>query len=72
MTSMQQPGGVMQAKKPAPARINEADIMSAHDTLQLMLIEYGDVHIETLKQLLRLTRVAEQEYSRICVRRLCN
>jgi len=46
--------------------------MAAHDILQLMLIEYGDVHIETLGQLLKLTRSAEQEYSRICVRRLCN
>jgi len=61
----------MQAEQPVKLRIQETDILSARDTLQLMLIEYGDVHIETLGQLLRLTRTAEQEYSRICIRRLC-
>jgi hypothetical protein len=49
----------------------EQDFMKARDTLQLMLMEYGDVHIETLGQLLRLTQTAEIEYSRICVMRLC-
>ena len=61
----------MQPEKTATVRVSEADLMAARDTLQLMLIEYGDVHIETLGQLLRLTRSAEQEFSRICVRRLC-
>jgi hypothetical protein len=62
----------MQPEKPAKVPVSEADLMAAHDALQLMLIEYGDVHIETLGQLLRLTRSAEEEYSRICIRRLCS
>jgi hypothetical protein len=52
--------------------VSETDVLAARDLLQLMLIEYGNVHIETLGQLLRLTQTAELEYSRICVRRLCN
>jgi hypothetical protein len=48
----------------------DQDILDAHDILHLMLIEFGDVHIETLGQLLRLTYSAEKEFSRICVRRL--
>lgn len=49
----------------------EEDILNAHDILQLMLIEYGDVHIKTLGQLLQLTRSAEQHYTRICILRVC-
>ncbi len=62
----------MQTEQPSSAVNSDSDILLARDTLQLMLIEYGQIHIETLGQLLRLTRVAEQEYSRICVRRFCN
>jgi hypothetical protein len=50
----------------------KTDVLAARDTLHLMLIEYGDVHIETLGQLLRLTQTAEQVYSRICIRRMCS
>lgn len=52
--------------------IEDTDILNARDILQLMLLEYGNVHIENLGQLLRLTRAAEEEYSRICIRRQCN
>lgn len=50
---------------------HEKDVLNARDILHLLLIEFGDIHIETLGQLLRLTHSAELEYSRICVRRLC-
>ena len=46
------------------------DIMHARDCLHLMLLEFGDVHIETLGQLLRMTNTAEQEFSHICSQRL--
>jgi len=59
----------MQADSTAAARVSEADLLKVHDTLQLMLLEYGNVHIKTLGQLLRITRNAEDEYSRICIRR---
>jgi len=42
---------------------------SARDCLQLMLIEYGDVRIETLGQLLKLTNCAEWQFSHLCHRR---
>jgi hypothetical protein len=38
--------------------------------MHLMLLEFGDVHIETLGQLLKLTNTAEREYSHICCQRL--
>ena len=47
------------------------DIMEARDCIQLMLLEYGNVHIETLGQLLKLTNTAEREYEYICTRRCC-
>jgi len=46
------------------------NLAEAKDCLDLMLIEFGDVHIETLGQLLKLTNTAEREYSYICCRRL--
>jgi hypothetical protein len=49
-----------------------SDILNARDSLELMLIEYGNVHIETLGQLLLLTRTVEIEYSHICAHRLCH
>ena len=64
-------GGIMQTQDSVSPGGHDLDIQSARDALQLMLIEYGEVHIETLGQLLRITRVAEEEYSRICVRRFC-
>jgi hypothetical protein len=42
----------------------------ASDCLHLMLLEFGDVQIETLGQLLKLTNTAEREYMHICSRRL--
>jgi len=63
------PGGIMEAKDIHTTQ--EQDILNARDTLHLLLLEFGDIHIETLGQLLRLTHSAEQEYSRICVKRVC-
>lgn len=48
------------------------EILSARGILQLMLSEYGAVHIETLGQLLRLTRSVEQKYTRLRIQRLCS
>jgi hypothetical protein len=46
------------------------NLTEAKDCLHLMLLEFGDVHIETLGQLLKLTNTAEREYMHICCRRL--
>lgn len=47
-----------------------ATVMDARDCLQLLLIEFGDTHIDTLAQLFDLTTLAEIEFSHICARRL--
>lgn len=52
-------------------KIIPADIMDARDSLQLLVIEFGDTHIDTLAQLIDLTTLAEIEFSHICARRLC-
>jgi len=46
------------------------NLAEARDCMHLMLLEFGDVHIETLGQLLKLTNTAEREYSHICCQRL--
>ena len=46
------------------------NLAEAKDCLHLMLLEFGDVHIETLGQLLKLTNTAEREYLHICCQRL--
>lgn len=61
----------MNDKKTAAVQVASNDILNARDSLELMLIEYGNVHIETLGQLLSLTRAVEIEYSHICAHRLC-
>lgn len=61
----------MADKKSATTQVVTSDILNARDSLELMLIEYGNVHIETLGQLLSLTRTVEIEYSHICAHRLC-
>jgi hypothetical protein len=61
----------MTDKKPLIARVLDGDILNARNSLELMLLEYGNVHIETLGQLLSLTRAVEIEYSHICAHRLC-
>ena len=45
------------------------DLMEVHDCMDVMLREFGEVHIETLCQLLRMTNLAEYEYAHICCRR---
>jgi hypothetical protein len=61
----------MADKNTATIQVGLHDILNARDSLELMLIEYGNVHIETLGQLLSLTRAVEIEYSHICAHRLC-
>ena len=60
----------MQINKEPDSTGQSVDIMHARDCLHLMLLEFGDVHIETFGQLLRMTNSAEQEFSHICSRRL--
>ena len=62
----------MADKNTANVPVASNDILNARDSLELMLIEYGNVHIETLGQLLSLTRAVEIEYSHICAHRLCH
>ena len=40
------------------------------DGLQLLIIEYGDTHIDTLVQLLHLTSSVEVEFYHLCAQRL--
>jgi hypothetical protein len=47
-----------------------ADILEARDCLHLLIMEYGDTHIDTLAQLLHLTSSVEIEFHQICARRL--
>jgi hypothetical protein len=68
-----QAGGLatMQENDTDKETINPATIMDARDCLQLLVIEFGDTHIDTLAQLIDLTKLAEIEFSHICARRLC-
>ena len=50
---------------------NPESPLDARDCLQLLIIEYGDTHIDTLAQLLHLTSSVEVEFSHICAQRLC-
>ena len=50
---------------------NPASPLEARDCLQLLIIEYGDTHIDTLAQLLHLTSSVEIEFSHIWAQRLC-
>jgi hypothetical protein len=51
-------------------RPDPEEILAARDCLQLLIIEYGDTHIDTLVQLLHLTSSVEVEFSHICAQRL--
>ncbi|MEZ5541863.1 MAG: hypothetical protein R3F42_07455 [Pseudomonadota bacterium] len=62
----------MADKKRATVQVATNDILNARNSLELMVLEYGNVHIETLGQLLSLTRTVEIEYSHLCAHRLCN
>ena len=48
------------------------DVLDARDCLQLLLIEYGEIHIDTLAQLFDLTSHVEHEFPRICAQRHCS
>jgi len=41
----------------------------ARDSLQCLIIMYGETHIDTLAQLLNLTAYAESRYSHLSIRR---
>ena len=44
--------------------------LDARDCLQLLIIEYGDTHIDTLAQLLHLTSSVEVEFYHVRAQRL--
>jgi hypothetical protein len=62
-------GGRMQAKKQAKLLEVSMDLEEVHDCMDVMLLEFGEVHIETLCQLLRMTNLAEYEFAHICCKR---
>ena len=41
------------------------------DSVQCLIVIYGEEHIDTLAQLLSLTAYAETEYSHLCVLKHC-
>ena len=55
-----------QMPKPDPE-----DVKNVRDCLQLLILEYGDTHIDTLAQLLHLTSSVEIEFSHLCAHRIC-
>ena len=46
------------------------ELLAARDCLQLLILEYGETHIDNLAQLLHLTSSVEVEFSHICAQRL--
>lgn len=58
-------------KKKFPKPDHPEDVMDAKDCLQLLILEYGDTHIDTLAQLLHLTSSVEVEFSHLCAHRIC-
>lgn len=44
-------------------------VADCRDCLQLLLMEYGDTHIDNLAQLFDLTSRVEIEFSHLCARR---
>jgi len=53
------------------AELASDDVMDARDCLHLLLIEYGDIHIDTLAQLFELNNRVEYEFPHICAQRHC-
>lgn len=51
-----------------PALLATSDIK---DSVQCLIVIYGNEHIDTLAQLLSLTGYAEREYSHLCVLQHC-
>jgi len=45
------------------------ELEDARDSLQCLILMYGETHIDTLAQLLNLTAYAETEYSHLRVMR---
>lgn len=52
-----------------PVHASVPDLEDARDSLQCLILMYGETHIDTLAQLLDLTVCAETEYSHLRVRR---
>ena len=64
---LHRPGGAnVQASTETDRPDRGVDLTIARDCLHLMLLEYGDVRIETLRQLLKLTNNAERQFSHLC------
>ena len=52
-----------------PVHASVPDLEDARDSLQCLILMYGETHIDTLAQLLNLTACAETEYSHLRIRR---
>jgi len=63
--SMQEP---QMKQKSVQTSVQSLD--DARDSLQCLIIMYGETHIDTLAQLLNLTAYAERRYSHLSIRRL--
>ena len=65
-------GAQIMQEQPAeklPAHDSVPELEDARDSLQCLILMYGETHIDTLVQLLNLTAYAETEYSHLRVRR---
>ena len=58
-----------QSAEQLPVHASVPDLEDARDSLQCLILMYGETHIDTLAQLLNLTACAETEYSHLRVRR---
>lgn len=55
--------------KPSPGQTSMQAAEDATDSLQCLIIMYGETHIDTLAQLLNLTAYAESKFSHSSSRR---
>ena len=65
-------GAQIMQEQPAeqlPVPVSVPELEDASDCLQCLILMYGEIHIDTLAQLLNLTAYAETEYSHLRVMR---
>jgi hypothetical protein len=58
-----------QPAEQSPVSVSVPELEDARDSLQCLILMYGETHIDTLAQLLNLTAYAETEYSHLRVMR---
>jgi len=52
--------------------VSVPELEDARDSLQCLILMYGEIRIDTLAQLLNLTAYAETEFSWLRIHRLCS